>query len=110
MNKRIIKISLVSILILLFAAFFSYEKGLIGDSVTCCHVSTTVLAQDEPEEEGNSSHTKPEHACNHTGKDENGQKRVPCKCVKHRKCDGTEPRSCKSWCFKDFCLCPNPCV
>lgn len=79
-----------------------------------CHVSgSAVMAQDRPKEEepeeGNPSHKEPEHGCNGTGSPEKGEKRVQCKCAKHRKCDGTEPKSCKSWCFKWMCFCENRC-
>jgi hypothetical protein len=62
----------------------------------------------EQEEEGNPSHTRPKHACNHKP----AANQVQCHCATDCRGNGTpsEDRRCKSFCFKDMCSCPRqPC-
>ena len=98
---RRLKFTLVALFVLAgLVALWQYETS----GVTCC----TAHAQEPEEEEGNPGHKEPTQACSHTPK----KNQVQCKC--RRKCnpDGSsqESRACKSYCWRSFCTCPDPCA
>ena len=111
MKLRIMR--LLTVLFLVSAGLiFAYEKNWIFPAEHSCCAS----AQGQEEEEGNPSHAEPSQHCSPQPKA--GQ--VGCKCSLHKKCvkdtdeegreviNVQESKACKSWCFRHWCLCPDP--
>lgn len=106
LTRRLLKIA--ALIVTASVAVFAFWPGAGDGDGDCCHIGAA-YAQDPPEEEqGNPDHVKPEHHCS----DKPIGKQVACKCRAHKKCDSdgsvAESRTCKSWCWRRFCLCPDP--
>lgn len=126
--KRKVEILITAILLIAAIAIigtYGYKKPSVASSdkekKSCCHAKKhagipIITYAQEPEEEGNPGHVKPTQSC--SGNPKSGQ--VGCKCFKHKKCEMdedeegkpyvrvVESKTCKSYCFKDFCLCADP--
>lgn|GEM_PF-2791892 len=125
-RREISELILAGVFLAAALAVFSYGKHATplaaGAEHSCCHakleaaanpqaniLSVATKAQDSGQEEGNPSHTRPKYSCNH----QPSGNQVQCHCVTDCGGDGSprEDRRCKSFCYKDMCLCPRkPCA